>query len=81
MVWGFSTEIVMLISGGSCYNPVFKLRRQKTLCDFLQRIVANFGNDEGTKTNKNKSTAETKLTKYQIQLGKALGARNIEKNR
>ena len=51
------------------------------MCDFLQRIVANFGNDEGTKTNKNKSAAKTKLTKYQIQLGKALGARNIEKNR
>ena len=30
----------------------------------------------GTRTNKSKATAANKLTKYHIQLGKVLGARN-----
>lgn len=32
----------------------------------------------GTKTNKNKHTATSALTRYHIQLGRALGARNIK---
>ena len=31
----------------------------------------------GTRTNKSKTTAESKLVKYHIQLGKVLGARNV----
>ena len=31
----------------------------------------------GTRTNKSKTTAESKLMKYHMQLGKVLGARNV----
>ena len=62
----------------------------------MQRFVAGFGGEDGktlkknfvdfrwfclgTKTHKKKETAEAKLIRYQIQLGKVLGARNAAAN-
>ena len=47
---------------------------------FHQRVVAEYGNDDGTKTSKSTGTAAGKLLKYQVQLGKILGAREAEKS-
>ena len=60
-----------------CYNLTYP-KEAETICDWLQRVVAEYGNDEGTKTNKSKVTAQSKLTRYHIQLGKALGAKNLK---
>ena len=45
----------------------------ETVADFLQRVVADSGDDSGTRTSKNKDTAASKLLRYHIQLGKVLG--------
>ena len=47
----------------------------ETVADFLQRVVADYGDDSGTRTSKNKDTAASKLLRYHIQLGKVLGER------
>ena len=54
-------------------------QKAEFLCDFLQRVVAEFGDKDGTRTSKAKSTAENKLMKYYTQLGKALGSKNVKK--
>ena len=59
------------------YNLTYP-KAAETICDWVQRVVAVYGNDEGTKSNNLKVTAQSKLTRYHIQLGKALGARNIK---
>ena len=60
-------------------NPGFRLQKADFLCDFLQREVAEYGDSDGTKTNKAKSTAENKLARFYMQLGKAMGAKNVKK--
>ena len=40
-------------------------------CDYLQRVVADFGDEDGTKTSKAKSTSENRLDKFHKNLGKA----------
>jgi len=72
---GLATSISSFLHLVFCFNLKYP-KTAETVCDFLQRVVADFGNDEGTRTNKSKATAENKLTKYHIQLGKVLGARN-----
>jgi len=54
-------------------------QKAQYLCDFLQHVVAEFGDEEGTKTSKSKVTAENKRCKYFQQLGKALGMKNVKK--
>ena len=41
--------------------------------------MAEYGDADGTKTSKAKSTAENKLMKYYTLLGKALGMKNVRK--
>ena len=70
--------------------------KAQTVSDFLQRVVGDYGTDEGnnliiflsiltsfsvlgTKTHKSKATAESKLIRYQVQLGKVLGKKNAQK--
>ena len=60
------------------YTRVCRNRRQPVI--FHQRVVAEYGNDDGTKTSKSTGTAAGKLLKYQVQLGKILGAREAEKS-
>ena len=64
----------------SCQVLHQSLQESETACDFLQRVVAEYGNDDGTKTSKSTGTAAGKLLKYQVQLGKILGAREAEKS-
>ena len=40
-------------------------------CDYVQRVLADYGDESGTKTGKSKSTAENKLAKFFEFLGKA----------
>ena len=68
------------------------IKGSETVCDFLQRQVAQYGDDDGklisepdiklfdsgTRTNKSRSSAETKMTKYLIQLGRILRAKNVK---
>ena len=90
---GLASSISAFLHVAFSFNLKYP-QRSETVCDFLQRVVADYGNDEGTfrvqsipfevylffctgtKTHKSRKTAETKLTKYQIQLGKILGAKN-----
>ena len=60
-------------------NNAVPLQKAQYLCDFLQHVVAEFGDEEGTKTSKSKVTAENKRCKYFQQLGKALGMKNVKK--
>ena len=55
------------------------LQKADFLCDFLQREVAEYGDSDGTRTNKAKSTAENKLAKYYMKLGKAMAQKNVKK--
>ena len=57
----------------------FPFQKAQYLCDFIQHVVAEYGDDDGTRTSKAKSTAENKRMKYYLQLGKALGMRNVRK--
>ena len=61
------------------YNALL-FQKAQYLCDFLQHVVADFGDEEGTKTSKSKLTAENKRCKYFQQLGRALGMKNVRKN-
>lgn len=54
---------------------VFNLNYPKecqTLADILQRRVAKYGDETGTRTSGAKKTASNKLTKYLQTLGKIL---------
>jgi len=44
----------------------------QTVCDILQRKVAEYGDDSGTKTQGSKSSAKSKFDKYLDGLGRAL---------
>ena len=59
------------------YNLTYP-KEAEIIFDWVQRVVAVYVNDEGTKSNKSKVTAQSKLTRYHIQLGKALEARNLK---
>ena len=50
-----------------CYNLTYP-KEAEIMCDWVQRVVAEYGNDEGTKTNESKVTARGKLNRYHIQL-------------
>ena len=54
-------------------------QKSEFLCDFLQREVADYGDTDGTRTSKAKSTAENKLARYYMKLGKAMGSKNVKK--
>ena len=57
-------------------------RESETVCDFLQRIVADYGNhEEGTMTLKKEATAKTKLLRYKIELGNVLGLKAVMEKR
>ena len=51
--------------------------KAETVCDFLQRDVACYGSDEGTMTSKSVNSAQTKLMRYHLQLGKILSAKKF----
>ena len=55
------------------------LQKAEYLCDFLQHVVAEYGDEDGTRTSKAKTTAENKRMRYYVQLGKALGMKNVRK--
>ena len=57
----------------------FFLKKAEYLCDFIQHVVAEYGDEDGTRTSKAKTTAENKRMRYYVQLGKALGMKNVRK--
>ena len=55
------------------------LKKAEYLCDFIQHVVAEYGDEDGTRTSKAKTTAENKRMRYYVQLGKALGMKTVRK--
>ena len=45
------------------------------VCDFLQRVVADYGDDGGSLAKKAKSTMENKMARYFMRLGQAASSK------
>ena len=45
------------------------------VCDFLQRLVADYGDDGGSLAKKAKSTMENKMARYFMRIGQAASSK------
>ena len=60
-------------------RSILTFQEAEMFSNFIQREVAEYGDEDGTRANKAKTTLENCITRYYTRLGKAVAQKNARK--